>query len=100
MKKRLFSDEYKRDSASLVLDKGYSIRDASEAVGASKSTLGRWVKQLELERNGRTPTVGKALTAEHQRIQSLEAQVKKLEREKEILKKATALLMSDPQRSC
>lgn len=98
MKKRMFSAEFKRDSASLVLDKGYSLGEASDAVGASRSALGRWVKQLELERGGHTPTIGKALTAEHQRIQALEAQVKRLEREKEILKKATALFMSDPLR--
>ncbi len=36
-----------------------------------------------------------ALTPEQQRIQELEQQVYKLEREKENLKKATALLMSD-----
>ena len=35
------------------------------------------------------------MTPEQKRIQDLEAQVRRLEREKEILKKATALLMSD-----
>ena len=52
------------------------------------------VQQLRNERNGVTPRT-KALTPEHQRIQELEAQVERLEREKLILKKATALLMSD-----
>ena len=37
----------------------------------------------------------KALMPEQQRIQELEAQVNRLEREKAILKKATALLVSD-----
>lgn len=32
---------------------------------------------------------------EQQRIQDLEAKIRKIEREKEILKKATGLLMSD-----
>ena len=35
------------------------------------------------------------MTSEQQRIQELEKQVKRLELEKTILKKATALLMSD-----
>ena len=100
MKKRMFSNEFKRESASLVLDKGYSIKEASEAVGTSRSAMARWVKQLQMERSGNTPKVSKALTVEHQRIQELEAKIKRLEREKEILKKATALLMSDPMRSC
>ncbi len=37
----------------------------------------------------------KALTPEQQKIQELEARIDRLEREKAILKKATALLMSD-----
>lgn len=37
----------------------------------------------------------KALTPEPRRIQELEARIDRLEREKAILKKATALLMAD-----
>lgn len=55
----------------------------------------RWVAQLRAERGGQTPATSAALTPEHQRIQELEARLRKVEREKEILKKATALLMSD-----
>lgn len=58
------------------------------------SALRRWVKQLEAERQGVTPK-SKALTPEQQKIQELEARIDRLEREKAILKKATALLMSD-----
>ena len=55
----------------------------------------RWVKQLKEEQEGITPQKGKALSAEHQEIQQLKKQINKLEREKDILKKASALLMSD-----
>ncbi|GAA5442487.1 hypothetical protein Misp06_00661 [Microbulbifer sp. NBRC 101763] len=54
----------------------------------------RWMKQLESERGGNTP-VNSALTTEQQEIQELEVRINRLEREKEILKKVTALLMSD-----
>ncbi|MNO43137.1 Calcineurin-like phosphoesterase [compost metagenome] len=43
---------------------------------------------------GVTPT-SKALTPEQQKIQELEARINRLEREKSILKKATALLMAE-----
>jgi transposase len=59
-----------------------------------ESALRRWVKQLQEERVGVTPK-SKALTPEQQKIQELEARIDRLEREKAILKKATALLMSD-----
>jgi len=56
--------------------------------------LRRWVIQLQQERNGVTPQ-GKALTPERQKIQELEARIARLERNKSILKKAIALLMSE-----
>jgi len=52
-------------------------------------------EQLRSERGGTTPPRSEALTHKPRRIQELEAQVRRLEREKEISKKATALLMSD-----
>lgn len=98
-KKPSFSPEFKEEAACLVLDKGYSIKEASEAMGVSNSALRAWVKQLQGERNGITPTNSKSITPEHQEIQALKAKVKQLELEKEILKKASALLMSDSYKS-
>ena len=95
MTRRTFSQAFKIDSASLVVDKGYSIKEASQAVGISHSAMRRWVKQLKAERGGYTPVGSKALTPEHQRIQALESEIKRLKQENEIIKKATALLMSD-----
>ena len=95
MTKRIFPPEFKIDSAVLVVDQGYSIIEASQAVGVSESAMRRWVKQLKKERGGMTPVGSKALTPEHQRIQELEAKIRRIERENEIIKKATALFMSD-----
>ena len=92
--RRSFTTEFKQDAASLVIDQGYTIREACNSLDIGEGTLRRWVEQLKLEREGVTPK-GKAMTVEQQRIQELEAQVTRLEQEKRILKKATALLMSD-----
>ena len=64
-------------------------------MGVGPTALRRWVEQLRAERNGKTPEKSKAMTPDQQRIQELEAKIPRIEREKEILKKATALLMSD-----
>ena len=93
--RKTFSAEFKLEAAGLVLDQGYKISEASQAMGVGHTALRRWVAQLSLERNGGTPQGSKALTPEQRRIQELEAKVKKLEREKDILKKASALLMSE-----
>jgi transposase len=82
------------DAANLVLEQGYSIPEAARSMGVGETALRRWVDQLKIERGGTTPVI-KALTPEQQKIQALEARISRLEREKSILKKATALLMSD-----
>jgi transposase len=78
----------------LVLKEGYSVAEASRSLDVGETALRRWIDQLEGERLGVTPKA-KAFTDEQRRIQELEAQVRRLEQEKSILKKATALLMSD-----
>ena len=92
--RRTFSPEFKQQAACLVLDQGYSHMEASRSVGVGETVLRRWGRQLQMERQGVTPQ-GKAITADQQRIQELEARIERLEREKAILKKATALLMSE-----
>jgi transposase len=89
--RRSFTAEFKLEAASLVLDQGYSVPEASRS---GETVLRRWVQQLQSERTGTTP-ISKALTPEQQKIQELEARINRLEREKAILKKATALLMAD-----
>ena len=93
-KRKAFEPEFKREAASLVLDQGYSYSQACESLGVGETALRRWAKQLASERQG-IPPKSKALTPDQQRIQELEKRVKRLELEKKILKKATALLMSD-----
>ncbi len=58
------------------------------------STLEAWVRQLRRERQEITPSAA-PLTSEQQRIRELEKQVRRLEEQNTILKKATALLISD-----
>ena len=92
--RRTYSPEFKLEAAQLVLDQGYTVRAACDAVGVGKSTMEYWVRQLRQERQGETPKAS-AITPEQRRIQELEKQLRRVEEEKEILKKATALLMSD-----
>lgn len=93
-KRRTFSQEFKLEAASLVLDKGYSTPEASRSLDVGETALRRWIQQLKQERSGETPQA-KALTPEQKEIQELKARIDRLERKKSILKKATALLMSD-----
>jgi transposase len=92
--RRTFTREFKREAACLVLDQGYSVRDVCTQLDLQEGALRRWVQLVRFERNGGVPETA-ALTPEQQEIQALKARISKLEREKTILKKATALLVSE-----
>jgi len=89
-----FSPEFRLEAAQLVVDQGRSIREAAEAMGVGKSSMDKWVRQLRNERNGISPQAT-PMTPDQKRIRELEKKLRRVEEEKEILKKATALLMSD-----
>ncbi|MDN4504445.1 transposase [Alteromonadaceae bacterium BrNp21-10] len=91
---RKYSAEFRIDAANLVIKQGYSTHEACEATGVGPTAIRRWVAQLRQEVEGITPTAN-AMTPEQKRIQELEAHIRKIEWEKDILKKATALLMQD-----
>ncbi len=59
--KRTFSPEFKLECSQLIIDKGYSYRDASKAMNVGSSTLEAWVRQLRRERQGITPSVSRLL---------------------------------------
>ena len=63
-------------------------------MGVGESTLGKWVSKLKGERGGHV-TDGLPITEEQREILELKKRIQRLELEKEILKKASALLISD-----
>lgn len=89
-----FTPEFRLEAAQLVVDQGYSIRAAADAMSVGKSTMDKWVRQLKNERNG-VVSQASPLTPDQRKIRELEKRINRIELEKEILKKATALLMSD-----
>lgn len=93
-KRRLLSAEFKLEAAQLVLDQKYTIAEAAQAMNVSKSALGKWVRQLKQGREGISPKAS-PLTPEQIEIRELKKKLARLEEHNEILKKATALLMSD-----
>ncbi len=89
------SAKQKLEYAKLMVDEGYSNRQIEEISGAGKSAVSRWKQQYIAELKGETPTSSKALTPEQRRIQELEAQLKRAQRDNDILKKAAAFFILD-----
>jgi len=81
-----FSPEFRLETAQLVVDHGYTQKEASEAMNVGFSTVGLWVKQLKLERKGE-PGKHTPMTPEQIEIRALKKKLEHAELEKDILKR-------------
>jgi len=90
--RKKYSQEFKLDAVSLVLEQGYSRAEASRNLEVNPNLLGRWVKEHQQDEGQAFRGNGK-LTPEQEELRKLKAKVKQLEMEKEILKKATVYSM-------
>ncbi|WP_102529744.1 IS3 family transposase [Shewanella sp. 10N.286.51.B7] len=84
--RRVFSAEFKLESAQLVLDQNYSIVEAAQAMSVGKSTMDKWVRQLREERQGKQPKAS-PISPEQIEIRELKKQLARLQEHNEILKK-------------
>ena len=90
----MYTPEFKVECALLVLDQGCSVKETAQSMGVGESTLGKWVAKLKKECDG-VVSDGRPITEEQREIFELKKRIQRLELEKDILKKASALLMSD-----
>ena len=82
--RRVFSPEFRREAVQMMLD-GHLAASVAERLGlASTNLLYRW-KRDELERTG------PVATSLEGRIRELEIELHRVERERDILKKALAI---------
>ena len=94
-KRREYTREFKLEAISLVIDHKRKVAEVAESLGIGISTLDNWVRKYRLEQRGVAPTQGLALTDEQRELQQLRKENKRLRMERDILKKASALLASD-----
>jgi transposase len=92
--RKKYSKEFKLDAVSLVLEQGYTRAEAAKSLGLNPNILGRWVKEAQNDDGHAFRGNGK-MTPEQEEIRKLKAQVKRLEMEKEILKKATVFFAKE-----
>jgi transposase len=93
--RKKYSKEFKLDAVSLVLDQGYTRREAAKSLDVNEQMLGRWVKEQRDSEDGQAFRGNGKLTPEQEEIKKLKAQVKRLEMEREVLKKATAFFAAE-----
>ena len=93
--RKKYSKEFKLDAVSLVLDRGHSRREAARSLDINEQMLGRWVKEQQESADGQAFRGNGKLTPEQEEIRRLKAEVKRLEMERDILKKATAFFAAE-----
>ena len=92
--RKTYSKEYKLDAVSLVKDQNYNQSEAARNLGINSNMLGRWIKELDTDDGLAFRGNGK-LTPDQESVKKLKTQVKRLEREKNILKKATVFFAAE-----
>jgi len=92
--RKRYSKEFKLDAVSLVTEQGYTRTEAARSLDINANMLGRWVKEHQAD-DGQAFRGNGKLTGELEEIRKLKAQVKRLQMEKEILKKATVFFAAE-----
>jgi transposase-like protein len=92
-KRRLFSAEFKAEAVRLCKVGDRSIGQVSRDLDLTEGALREWVKRADVDAGQGPP--GALTTAEREELGRLRKQVKRLEMEREILKKAAAFFAKE-----
>ena len=94
MSRNKYTKEFKLGAIALVSEQGYSKAEAARSLNINPNMLWRWIKENEKEDEQAFRGNGK-LTEEQLEIRRLKEQVRRLEMEKDILKKATVFFAKE-----
>ena len=89
--RRKFTDEFKADAVSMVLDDERRIVDVAEALGIGDGMLGNWVRQARIDRGEREGLT----TEEKAELARLRKENARLRMERDLLKRATAFWVKE-----
>ena len=88
-----YPEQFRREAVGL-LRSGRSIPDVAESLGVSLQTLRNWSKQEQADRGERHDTL---TSAERVELRELRKRVRRVEQERDILTRATALLARETE---
>ena len=91
--RRSYTPEFKAGAVALVLEEGRSMHGVAKDLGLTPSALERWVKQARADRGEGPPEA--LTTTEREELLRLRRENRKLQMERDILKKAAAFFAKD-----
>jgi transposase len=91
--RRSFSKEFKAGAVKLVLEEGKRVAEVARDLDLTRSSLDGWIRQAKADRGQGKP--GALTTVEREELSSLRKQVRVLEMERALLKKAAAFFAKE-----
>lgn len=88
-----YPEQFRREALELVR-RGRSIPDVAGSLGVSAQSLRNWMRQDDRDRGEREDGL---TSAEREELRELKKRVKRLEQERDILKRATALFAREAE---
>ena len=87
--RRAFDTSFKLRIVQMIKEQGMSVAQVCRDMKLGDTAVRRWIAQFDAEQLGGTG-IGKPLTAEQQRIRQLETELRQLQSDNDLLKKASA----------
>ena len=92
--RRNYTKEFKADAVSLVVEQDYSSAEVGRRLGVSENNVNRWVRQYR-DKNDSVSEDGLTREQLEAELKRLRKENKRLEMEREILKKAAAFFANE-----
>ena len=92
MASKRFTDEFKAEAVKQGSERGYPVTEVAERLGVSSHSLYGWLRERGISREVRKAKKSVDLVQENARLR---AELRRAEEERDILKKASALLALD-----
>ena len=89
-----FTPEFKEEAVKQVTERGYSVAEVAARIGVSAHSLYKWVKAVAPDKSEQQ---SKELLEAKSEILRLRAQMRRLEEERDLLKKAARYFAKEPE---
>ncbi|EDM46800.1 hypothetical protein MDG893_07230 [Marinobacter algicola DG893] len=94
MSSQRYPPEFKDEAVRQVLERGYTVAEVSQRLGVSTHSLYKWVKAVKPDKSDEQAA---ELVEAKSEILRLRAQMRRIEEERDILKKAARYFAREPE---